>query len=133
MPQRRAGGGARAPVIPAFVIVLAVYALALAAACVWSTVRGHGPARWQLAWTIALEAGLVIQAAIAAVLVARGDGPERSEVVVGYLLTSVIVLPAVAAYARRGGTRWDSLTLGVTAFVIAVVLVRLGLTWSEGG
>jgi len=119
-------------VIPAFVVVLVVYSLALAAVCGWSTLRDRGPARWQLAWAIALEAGLVVQAAIAAVMVARGDGPARSEIVLGYLFTSVIVLPAVALYARRGGTRWDSLTLGVTAMVLAVVLVRLGLTWEEG-
>ena len=118
--------------IPAFVIILVAYALALAAVCFWSTVRGRGPARWQLAWTLALEAGLIAQAVIASVIVARGDGPERSEVVIGYLLTSVIVLPAVAVYARRGGTRWDSLMLGITALVLAVVIGRLGMTWDEG-
>jgi hypothetical protein len=118
--------------IPAFVAILVVYALALAAVCAWSTIRGTGPARWQLAWTMALEAGLIVQAVIAAVLVARGDGPDRSEVVIGYLLTSVIVLPAVALYARRGGTRWDSLMLGITALVLAVVIGRLGMTWAEG-
>lgn len=118
--------------IPAFVIVLVVYSVALAAACVWSTVRDRGPARWQLAWTLALEAGLIVQAVIASVIVARGDGPERSEVVIGYLLTSVVVLPAVALYARKGGTRWDSLMLGITALVLAVVIGRLGMTWDEG-
>ena len=35
--------------IPAFVAILVVYALALAAVCAWSTIRGTGPARWQLA------------------------------------------------------------------------------------
>mgnify|MGYP001208019999 FL=1 len=118
--------------IPAFVVVLVLYALALAGVCFWSTVRDRPPARWQLAWVIALEGGLIVQAAIAAVLVARGEGPGRSAVVIGYLLTSVFPLPAVAHYARKGGTRWDSLMLGITALVLAVVIARLGMTWAEG-
>lgn len=117
--------------IVGFVVVLIVYALALAAACAWSTLRGRGPERWQLAWMIALEAGLIVQAVIAAVLVARGEGPERSPMIIGYLITSVFALPAVALYTKRGGTRWDSLALGVTALVVAVVLSRLAVSWNE--
>lgn len=117
--------------IVGFVVVLIVYALALAMACAWSTIRDEGPTRWQLAWMLALEAGLVVQAVVAGVLVARGDGPERSPMIIGYLVTSVFALPAVALYAKRGGTRWDSLALGVTALVVAVVLGRLGASWHE--
>lgn len=117
--------------IVGFVVVLIVYAIALAAVCAWSTIRDRGPARWQLAWMLALEAGLIVQAVVAGVLVARGDGPERSPMIIGYLVTSVVALPAVALYAKKGGTRWDSLALGLTALVVAVVIGRLGVSWNE--
>jgi hypothetical protein len=110
-----------------------VYALALAAICLLAAARGRGPQPWHVAWTLALEAGLVVLAAAATIAVVRGDGPERSGLSLGYLLTAVLVLPAILHYARRGGTRWDSLILGITAFVVGVIAVRIGMTWSEGG
>lgn len=118
--------------IEALVILLVIYALALALVAFVSAARGRGPARWQLAFAIALEAGLIVQAGLALAATLRGDGPDQGVLALGYLIASVIILPAVAEYARRGGTRWDSLTLGVAALVIAVIVLRLGVTWSSG-
>ena len=111
--------------------MLVVYALALAAVALVSTIRGRGPARWQLAFAIALEAGLVLQAIIAGGAMARGDGPEHAELGIGYLVSSILVLPAVTDYARRGGTRWDSLMIAIAAVAIAAIVIRMGVTWSQ--
>ncbi|MCB0871880.1 MAG: hypothetical protein H6531_03555 [Actinobacteria bacterium] len=47
----------------------------------------------------------------------------------GYLLTSVMLLPFVLQLTRAGSTRWDSATMGAVALAVGVAVLRLLGLW----
>ncbi len=101
----------------------------LAAWAAVTAVRGAGIGRTLTAWALVLEAGLLLQAAVAVVALVSGRGPAQAATPAGYLAASVLVLPVAVVHGRRGGTRWDALVVCVAGIAVAAVVVRLHTTW----
>ena len=108
-----------------------LYAAGLAVWALVSAVRGAPLARGQLAALVALELGLVLQAAIALGGLVLGSEPREPATSLGYLAASVLILPAVIPSARSR-SRWDTGVIAIVCLALAVVSVRLRATWGRG-
>lgn len=77
-----------------------------------------------------VEVLLVVQAIMAAVRGATGDGPADSWTFWGYQLTSLCILPAAALWAFAERTRWSSVVLLVAGLTVAFLQLRLVQVWA---
>lgn len=79
------------------------------------------------------EAELIIQAAIAGVIVIGGHTTESLPEFVGYGISSVILIP-VALERARGvePNRWDPAIVGAVCLALAVAVLRLLSLWEPG-
>jgi hypothetical protein len=119
-------------VIDALVIVVLVAAGALAVFGVVLTILNRPPDRTMRLAVGAVEALLVVQAAIAAVRVFAGTSlPETSTFLI-YLVVSVCVLPIATQFATAEPTRWGGTVIAVGAIATAVAVWRLQGLWLAG-
>jgi hypothetical protein len=117
-------------VLPPLAIVVVVLSLALAGWAAVFALRDRAVVLRQLQGAGVVEAGLVVQVVVAAVLTARGDAPDDTVKFWGYLLTALVVLPVAAAWAFAERTRWSSVVLVVAALTITVMQWRLLQIWA---
>lgn len=82
---------------------------------------------------VVAQAPLIVQAAVDAATLLRGHRPADLPVHVGYLLTSVALLPPLTARPGRGRpptrSRSDAAAAALASLVTAVVVIRLHATW----
>jgi hypothetical protein len=76
-----------------------------------------------------LQALLLVQAGIAVARLVGGGRPAEYGTFVGYLITSVIILPLAVLLAFLERTRWGSVVITVAGLVAAVVTLRLQQVW----
>jgi len=76
-----------------------------------------------------VEALLLVQAVLAAVLMAQGERPSDAATFWGYLLTTMLILPVAAAWAFAERTRWSSVVLLVASLTGAFLEYRLLQVW----
>ena len=79
---------------------------------------------------IVLELAVVVQAVIATIRLIAGDHPVELVTFIGYLLTSVLFLPAALSLSFMERTRWGSVIAGSAALVVAVLTLRLQQVWT---
>jgi hypothetical protein len=108
---------------------VALYAAAVTVFSLATAVLGRGLGRAHAGSAIVLGAGAVLGALIALVAVAAGDRPAEPVPFAGYLLLSVVTVPAGWAYARGSARGWDSAALALATSALCVISVRLGRTW----
>lgn len=120
--------------IDALVLVVYVAAGLLAVYGIACSALGRHPGRDITIATGALEALLVVQAAIAAIRVLSGtELPERGTFLI-YLLVSVCVLPIGLQFARtEPTTRWGGTVIAVAAIATGVAVWRLHELWVPAG
>ncbi len=114
--------------IPLAVLVAAL-ALALSG---WAALRAlrDQPVIWrQLLAGGVVEAVLVVQAVVAAVLSITGDGAAEPPTFWGYLITTMLVLPVAGAWAFAERTRWSSVVLLVAGLTVAFLQLRMVQVW----
>jgi hypothetical protein len=116
--------------------VIDVLAWTLAGAAVllalWSleaAVRGVRPSGPQLGALAALEVALLVQAVVAAVAMLAGDHESSRGIVVGYLVASVLLLPAGVLWGIADRSRWGNGVLAIACLAVAVVVLRLMQVW----
>jgi len=127
-PARRILSGVWTP------LALAVIAAA-AVVTAWAThsaLRNRAVVLRQLLAAGVVEALLVGQVAEAAVRSLRGDLPTDPATFWGYLATSLLVLPAAAAWAFAERTRWSSVVLAAAAVTVGVLEFRMLVVWAGG-
>lgn len=92
--------------------------------------RGVGVA--QLAGLAAVELAVVGYGVVTGVELAGGGRPGGGEVglLVGYLLTTLLVLPAAFSWAHLERSRWSTLVLTAACLVVAVLGVRMQQIWA---
>lgn len=87
-----------------------------------------------LLWALAaVEVGLVVQAVVG---IARLLGTERqvsAPTYVGYLLGSLLLLPAGVLWALTERSRYGPAVLAVACVALPVMIARLQQLWSAGG
>ena len=110
-------------------LVVVVVALALAAWAALRTARDQPVVLRQLWAAAVVEATLLVQVAVAVVLVARGRSPHESSTFWIYVVTELMVLPLAAVWAFDERTRWSSVVLLVAGVTIAVMQWRMVQIW----
>ena len=110
-------------------IVVMVASLLLGAWCFVSATRHRWLDAAQVVALIAVELVLLAQAVAAIVRIFGGERPGQFGTFVGYLATSVIVLPLATLLSFMERTRWGSVIAGVAGLVVAVLTLRLRQVW----
>lgn len=110
-------------------LAVVVTSLALAAWAGWFVARDRAVILRQLFGAAVVEAVLVVQVVVAAVLLAGDAQVSSVGLLWGYLAASLVILPfaAVLAFAER--TRWSSVVLMAAALVVAFLELRLVQVW----
>jgi hypothetical protein len=92
-----------------------------------------GRDRWidwsHLIGLIVVELALVAQGVAAVVRIAGGERPEQFATFLGYLITSVVMLPMVVVLSFMERTRWGAVIAGSGGVVVAVLVLRLQQVW----
>ncbi len=118
---------------PFLVGAITAVALLLAVLGIASTLARRQIGLLHLWVTGALEALLLLQAALAVVAMAGGDTPPETATFVGYLSGIVLVPIAGGLWARTERTRWAGTVLAVAAAVVGVMAWRLLQLWEATG
>jgi hypothetical protein len=115
-------------------LALAVIAASLlvAAWCFVAARRDRWIGRGELAALALVEIALLVQAAVAVVRIVAGTRPEQFATFLGYLVTSVLVLPLGLVLSFMERTRWGAVIAGGAAVVVAVLSLRLLQVWAVG-
>lgn len=104
------------------------YAVALAASCGYAAVRGRPRSTLVAPAAIVLQTALVLQAVVDLLAVARGYNGAELSTHIGYLVTSLVVLPVTVASIRLDAGRWASAAFAIGCLVVAIVSIRLHQT-----
>ncbi|SOD70906.1 hypothetical protein SAMN05892883_0537 [Jatrophihabitans sp. GAS493] len=102
-----------------------LYAVGLALWCLICAVGNRPRPPAFVAALIVLEVGVVLQALLDVAALLRGDHGDDVATNVGYLITSVLILPVTALAVRMDRGRWGSAALAVGCLLLAVVSARL--------
>jgi hypothetical protein len=109
-------------------LAIVLYGLALAGWAIAAAVSGRPRPHTHTASLVVLELALVGQAVLDLVTPANRHHPAEPATHIGYLLASVVLLPAFAAYLYGDRGRWASATLAVACVTLCVVSIRLQAT-----
>ena len=106
-------------------------ALVAGAIAILSSIRGREPRDLTVLATLAVELVLVIQLVVAIVQPmvgnpALGDPLEYWM----YLVTALLMPPAVVVWAIVDKTRWGTLAMGGVSLAVAVMVVRMSVIWA---
>ena len=110
-------------------VVLVTLCVALAVWALVFVVQDRAVILRQLFGAAAVEAVLVVQAVVAAVLLATGDHTVNGPLFWGYLATALLLLPIAAAWAFAERSRWSSVVLAVASLTVAFLGFRLWQIW----
>jgi hypothetical protein len=111
-----------------FEATVIVYALGIAAVCTASAIAGRPRPRPVTPGLVILGLSAVTQAVVDVVALARGQHSPSMATHLGYLLTSVAVMPITAYAVRLDPGRWGSAALAVGCVLLTVVSLRLHQT-----
>ncbi|MCW2613270.1 MAG: hypothetical protein JWN08_264 [Frankiales bacterium] len=114
-------------------VAIAALAVALALAGGVLAARDLRPGKPLLQGVLALQLLVLVQAAIAVVRLLGGDAPDETGAFVGYLVVSVLLVPAGMVWSFEEKSRYGTLVLAVVCLVVAVLQERLGTLWSTVG
>ena len=124
----RSGGTVTAVTVPLVVLVVAA-CVALAGWATWFVVADRAVVLRQLGAAAGVVALLLVQAVVAGLLLARGDGSVSGGLFWGYVVTQALVLPLAGLWAFAERTRWNSVVLAVAALTVAFLEYRLVQIW----
>lgn len=115
-------------------IAIVVASLALAVVGLVMAVLRRTRAAWYPAALRVLQGALVVQAAVAGLLLLRGHRPDELVTFVAYALVSLVVVPALLTLLSSpdeefGGPVWPNVLVTVAAVAVAVLVWRMGATW----
>lgn len=114
-------------------IALAAGALLLAAGAIGYVARDRLADRWLLGLLALLEVLLVVQAVVGIVQVATDNPGVSAPLFVGYLLGTLLFLPAAAWWALGEPSRAGTAGLVVVGLVLPVLVLRLQQIWQAPG
>jgi hypothetical protein len=117
-------------VIVGFTVAQAIVASAVGLFCVVVGLIGRKPNDITLGAVVIVELLLIAQLVIAIVSPGLGNHPTGSvPLFYVYLISALLIPPLAVVWALIERTRWSTVVLGVAAFAIAVMVVRMGQIW----
>ena len=113
-------------------LVAAGYAGLVAVAALVLTLRRSTRPAWldHGVWILELLMALRVVAGIGSML--DGQRPEEMSAHIGYLVAAVAVLPIAMQSVADDRGPWSNGVIAVAALAVAVVAVRLQMTWGAG-
>ncbi len=111
-------------------LAVMVGSLGLGAWCLASGVRDRYLNQTQYTGLLVLSGVIVLQSLVAAIRLFAGEHPVDYYTFIGYLLTTVLLLPAGISLARMEPTRWGSIIAGGAALTVAVLTLRSLQVWT---
>ena len=111
-------------------VAVAVVAVALALAGGVLAARDRRPGKPLLQGVLLLQLLLLVQAGTAVARLLGGTRPDATAAFVGYLVVSVLMVPAGMVWSFEEKSRYGTLVLAVVCLVVAVLQERLGTLWS---
>ncbi|HEY4152748.1 MAG TPA: hypothetical protein VGM38_05455 [Pseudolysinimonas sp.] len=116
--------------IVGFTVAQAIVASAVGLFCVVVGLIGRKPNDITLGAVVIVELLLIAQLVIAIVSPGLGNHPTGSvPLFYVYLISALLIPPLAVVWALIERTRWSTVVLGVAAFAIAVMVVRMGQIW----
>ena len=116
--------------IAAFTIAQTIIACAAGLLCVVMGLARRRPNDLALGALVLVEVLLLAQLVVALISPALGNDPTGSvPLFYVYLISAVLIPPLAVFWALIERTRWSTVVLGVAAFAIAVMVVRMQQIW----
>ena len=114
-----------------FTITQVIVAGVVGLLCVGLGLANRKPNDWTLGALALVELLLIAQLVIALIAPGLGNHPSGSvpEFYV-YLVSALIIPPLAVFWGLIERTRWSTVVLGVAAFAIAVMVVRMEQIWT---
>jgi hypothetical protein len=113
-----------------FTIAQAVVASAAGLLCVVIGLAGRRPNDVTLGAVAVVELLLLAQLVVALIAPAVGNPPAGSvPLFYVYLISALLIPPLAVFWALVERTRWSTVVLGVAAFAVAVMVVRMEQIW----
>ncbi|MBA3251870.1 MAG: hypothetical protein H0T66_16555, partial [Geodermatophilaceae bacterium] len=112
--------------------IIAATLVVAAVAAVLSLLRRPTP-RVVAGAVLGIGAAAVVQAVIALVQFIAGPRPDEPGTFLGYLLSSVLIVPAAWLWARVEPGRWGNGVLCIGCLTLSVMIVRMDQLWVFGG
>jgi len=118
--------------IAGFTIAQVVVACAAGLLCLVIGLAGRRPNDLTLGAVVLVELLLLAQLVIALVAPGLGNHPAGSvPLFYVYLISGLLIPPLAVFWALIERTRWSTVVLGVAAFAIAVMVVRMAQIWTQ--
>jgi len=118
--------------IAAFTIAQVVVACAAGLLCLVVGLAGRRPNDLTLGSVVLVELLLLAQLVIALIAPGLGNHPVGSvPLFYVYLISGLLIPPLAVFWALIERTRWSTVVLGVAAFAIAVMVVRMAQIWTQ--
>lgn len=113
-----------------YTVAQAIIACIAGLLCVVVGLAGRRPNDLTLGALVVIEVLLLAQLVIALIAPGLGNPPTGSvpEFYV-YLISALVIPPLAVFWALIERTRWSTVVLGVAAFAIAVMVVRMEQIW----
>jgi len=119
-------------VIAAFTIAQVIVACLAGLLCVVLGLAGRRPNDLTLGALVLVEVLLLAQLVVALISPALGNHPLGSVPLFYVYLVSALLIPPLAVFwGLVERTRWSTVVLGVAAFAIAVMVVRMAQIWAQ--
>ena len=118
--------------IAGFTIAQVVVACAAGLLCLVVGLAGRRPNDLTLGSVVLVELLLLAQLVIALIAPGLGNHPAGSvPLFYVYLISGLLIPPLAVFWALIERTRWSTVVLGVAAFAIAVMVVRMAQIWTQ--
>ena len=118
--------------IAGFTIAQVVVACAAGLLCLVVGLAGRRPNDVTLGAVLLVELLLLAQLVIALIAPGLGNHPVGSvPLFYVYLISGLLIPPLAVFWALIERTRWSTVVLGVAAFAIAVMVVRMAQIWTQ--
>ncbi len=118
--------------ITVFTIVQVAVACAAGLLCLVIGLAGRRPNDLTLGALVVVELLLLAQLVIALISPGLGNHPMGSvPLFYVYLISGLLIPPLAVFWALIERTRWSTVVLGVAAFAIAVMVVRMAQIWAQ--
>jgi hypothetical protein len=114
-----------------FTIAQVIVACVAGLLCVVLGVAGRRPNDYTLGALVVVELLLIAQLVVAIIAPGLGNHPTGNIIeFYVYLISALIIPPAAIFWGLIERTRWSTVVLGVAAFAIAVMVVRMEQIWA---
>jgi len=118
--------------IAGFTIAQVLVACAAGLLCLVVGLAGRRPNDLTLGSVVLVELLLLAQLVIALIAPGLGNHPVGSvPLFYVYLISGLLIPPLAVFWALIERTRWSTVVLGVAAFAIAVMVVRMAQIWTQ--